>query len=55
MVAPAPAVRDGDDILLDQKFASGMALQSRMFPGQFDRLLRETPDRLRFGVTVIGR
>ena len=65
MIAPAPAVREGDRITLDGKFVSGMRYQAGCFPGVFDCILRESqggipfysevydPDRHAFGLTVL--
>lgn len=49
MVAPAPVIRRGDDILLDGKFAEGMVLQSHLWPGVFDCVLREGARDIPFG------
>lgn len=65
MIAPAPAIREGDQIILDGKFASGMRYQADCFPGVFDCILRESaraipfhtetydPVRHPFGLTVL--
>lgn len=67
MIAPAPAVREGDRITLDGKFASGMRYQAECFPGVFDCILREShtdipfhkevydPAQHPFGLTVLPR
>ena len=55
MIAPAPAIVDGQDILLDTKFATGMALQASLFPGRFDCLLRRFDGAIPFGTTRYDR
>lgn len=49
MIAPAPAILNGEEIFIDSKFASGMALQSGLFPGTFDCILRQHAGPIPFG------
>lgn len=49
MIAPAPAILDGEEVFIDSKFASGMALQSGLFPGTFDCILRQHAGPIPFG------
>ena len=55
MIAPAPAIVEGPNILLDTKFATGMALQASLFPGRFDCLLRRFDGAIPFGTTRYDR
>lgn len=48
MIAPAPAVLEGDRIILDGKFASGMQYQAGLFEGEFDCILRESQNAIPF-------
>lgn len=50
IVAPAPVIMRGSTVLLDVKFAEGMAAQAAAWDGQVDCLLWEGTDRIGFPV-----
>lgn len=52
MIAPAPAIRNGDQVIIDGKFAQGMRFQSASFPGDFDCILRERKTAIPFHTEV---
>ncbi|WP_406648709.1 glycosyltransferase [Aliisedimentitalea scapharcae] len=54
MVAPAPVIPVPDGMTLDAKFVEGMRLQSDLWPGQFDCILRRGARSIPFGARVIN-
>ncbi|WP_170610523.1 glycosyltransferase [Ruegeria arenilitoris] len=49
MLTPAPVVETSQGYELDSKFLEGMKLQSSMWPGSFDCLMREGATEIPFG------
>lgn len=52
MIAPAPVILRGDTVVLDVKFAEGMAAQAAAWNGRLDCILWEGADRIAFPVEV---
>lgn len=50
MIAPAPVIRRGNQLILDAKFAEGMIAQATAWDGTVDCLLWEGADRIAFPV-----
>ncbi len=52
MLAPAPVVETSQGYHLDSKFLEGMKLQSSMWPGSFDCLMRKGATEIPFGTRL---